>query len=166
MKPKAKAAPRPAVKPAVKPVVKASSLPVSSSIAYSVLSRLNADRAKYGAPALHMSGSLVAAAHNHNLAMASANVMAHQVSGEAGLSSRLARVGYGWSACAENIGWSTNLSTSGALGLDGQMMAEVAPNDGHRVNILSTKYTQVGIDVVLDSATGKLWLTEDFGQPG
>ncbi|SDJ38171.1 Uncharacterized conserved protein YkwD, contains CAP (CSP/antigen 5/PR1) domain [Frankineae bacterium MT45] len=162
----ARPATKPAAKPAAKPAVKASSVTSSSSIAYSVLSRLNSDRARYGVPALRMSGTLTSAAHHHNLAMAAANVMSHQVSGEAGLAGRLAAVGYGWNACAENIGWSTDESSSGALDLDSQMMAEVAPNDGHRVNILNTKYTQVGIDVVLDSATGKLWLTEDFGQPG
>jgi uncharacterized protein YkwD len=45
------------------------------------------------------------------------------------------------------------------------MYNEVAPNNGHRLNILSTRFKDVGIDVVIDTTHGKLWLTEDFASP-
>jgi uncharacterized protein YkwD len=42
-----------------------------------------------------------------------------------------------------------------------QMMAEVAPNDGHRKNILSTRTTRVGIGVYTTSAN-KTYFVCDF----
>ena len=38
------------------------------------------------------------------------------------------------------------------------------PNDGHRRNILSSTFTVVGVDIYLDPAHGRLWLTEDFAR--
>jgi hypothetical protein len=43
------------------------------------------------------------------------------------------------------------------------MYNEVAPNDAHRVNILSTTYREVGIDIYMDNVHHKLWMTQDFG---
>ena len=51
------------------------------------------------------------------------------------------------------------------LALEKQMYHEVAPNDGHRVNILSRTFTQVGIDVYYDARHHKIWFTQDFGAP-
>jgi hypothetical protein len=48
------------------------------------------------------------------------------------------------------------------LSIEAAMMAERAPNDGHRRNILSRSVTAIGIDVYWDKAHHKLWLTEDF----
>jgi uncharacterized protein YkwD len=46
------------------------------------------------------------------------------------------------------------------------MYDEKPPGDtGHRDNILSKNYTNVGIDVYFDNVNGKVWLTEDFGKP-
>ena len=44
------------------------------------------------------------------------------------------------------------------------MVAERPPNDGHRRNILSSTFTVFGVDVYLDAAHGRLWLTEDFAR--
>ena len=70
-----------------------------------------------------------------------------------------------WSAVAENVGVTTNRSQAGALSLQDLMYNETPPNDGHRRNILSSSYTEVGVDVVEDSAHGKIWLVTDFGRP-
>ena len=156
--PKKKPAPK---KVAARPVKTA---PVSA-YAQAMLDRINAERAQYGRAPLRMNGSLVASAHNHNLAMANANTMSHQLPGELALQGRLAAVGYNWSAAGENVGWNMDTSVGGMYNLDSQMMGEVAPNDGHRQNLLNTRYVEVGIDVYVDARTGKLWLTEDFGQP-
>jgi uncharacterized protein YkwD len=40
------------------------------------------------------------------------------------------------------------------------MFAEQPPDDGHRLNILSSN-TNLGVDVYVD-AKGQVWLTEDF----
>ena len=42
------------------------------------------------------------------------------------------------------------------------MYNETPPDDGHRLNILSSSFHNVGVDVYTDS-TGKMWITCDFG---
>jgi len=41
------------------------------------------------------------------------------------------------------------------------MLNEQPPNDGHRMNILSTSFTHIGIAVYRGSS-GTVWLTQDF----
>jgi uncharacterized protein YkwD len=96
--------------------------------------------------------------------MAAVDTMSHQLPGEAELGARQSAQGVRWSFAAENIGWSSRLNTAGAQRIEAAMLAETPPNDGHRQNILSRQANSIGIDVVLDSAHGKLWLTEDFAQ--
>jgi uncharacterized protein YkwD len=156
-------APKPvAPKPTPKPAPPSGSS--QSSIAYSVLSALNAERAAHGAAPLSMSSALISSAHHHNLAMAAANTMSHQEPGEAYFSDRISNAGYNWNACAENIGWNSDMSTSGALALETEMYAE-GPGGGHYDNIVNKSYRNVGIDVYFDNVHHKLWLTEDFGDP-
>ena len=48
-----------------------------------------------------------------------------------------------------------------AVGLTQSMLDEKPPNDGHRMNILSTSFTHIGIAVYRDGS-GTVWLTQDF----
>jgi uncharacterized protein YkwD len=130
-----------------------------------VLKELNAERADHGLPALKMNSKLVDSAHTHNLAMAKANTLSHQLNGEAGLGSRVSAAGYHWSAVGENIAYNSNRSESGVLALQEAMYNEKPPNDGHRENILNKRFVDVGIDVINDSTHGKVWLVTDFGRP-
>jgi uncharacterized protein YkwD len=41
------------------------------------------------------------------------------------------------------------------------MINEQPPDDGHRLNILGTSFTHIGIAVLRDSS-GTVWLTQDF----
>jgi uncharacterized protein YkwD len=43
------------------------------------------------------------------------------------------------------------------------MYREKPPNDGHRRNILNHGFRNVGVDIYVDAAHHKLWLTTDFG---
>ena len=45
-----------------------------------------------------------------------------------------------------------------------RMYQEKPPNDGHRKNILSKTYVDVGVDVISDSVHDKVWLVTDFGK--
>jgi uncharacterized protein YkwD len=132
------------------------------SAANAVLSLMNTERAAHGLPALGMSTALISSAHRHNLWMAADNTMSHQLPGEPDFGTRIREAGVPWHYAAENIGWTTNRTVSGADGLETAMYNEVPPNDGHRLNILSTAVHYVGIDVYIDATHGKLWLTEDF----
>jgi uncharacterized protein YkwD len=117
-----------------------------------------------GLPPFQWSNQLVQSAHNHNLAMQNANQLSHQLSGEPALGTRITNVGIHWSQAAENIGVSSGDPTSAATGLNTLMFNEQPPDDGHRLNILSTN-TLIGIDVIVDTQHNKVWLTEDFAKP-
>lgn len=130
-----------------------------------VLDRLNAQRAEHGLPALTSNDTLVAAAHTHNVKMADADELSHQLPGEPGLGERISAAGYSWSGLGENVAWSSTRSEAGVLDLQDAMYNETPPNDGHRKNILSDSFTEVGIDVIVDAEHGKVWLVTDFGKP-
>jgi uncharacterized protein YkwD len=133
-----------------------------TTAALNVYHMLNSERAANHLPALGWSTALVSSARRHDLTMAAANVLSHQLPGEAVFSTRISQAGVNWHAAAENIGWTTDRSSAGAMGLEAAMYGERPPDDGHRLNILSTAVRYVGIDTYIDARTGKLWLTEDF----
>ena len=135
------------------------------SFARSMLGLLNQERHAHGRRPLKMAFRLRLSAHRHNLRMAADNTMSHQLPGEAFFASRISDTGYRWRAAGENIGWNTALTLRGLLSLEREMYHEVAPNDGHRLNILSTTFRQVGIDVYYDQTHHKIWFTQDFGAP-
>ena len=130
----------------------------SSAAASAVFAAINQSRSAAGLPALRWSGGLSRSAHLHNLAMAAADQLSHQLPGEASLGTRVDQQGVGWSWVAENVGESPSLSTGGALGLEQLMMGDA----GHRDNILARSATLVGVDAVYDTVHHMLWLTEDF----
>jgi uncharacterized protein YkwD len=137
----------------------------TASYARAMLGLLNQERRAHGRRPLTMAWRLRESAHRHNLRMARANVMSHQLPGEAFFATRISNTGYRWRAAGENIGWTSSLTSPGLMALEKQMYHEVPPNDGHRVNILSRTFKQVGIDVYYDARHQKLWFTQDFGTP-
>jgi uncharacterized protein YkwD len=170
------APPNHSAKPTKKPTQTAGSTPsktASNSSDYAtrsdwadaVLDELNAERADHGLPALKLNSKLVSSAHTHNLAMAKANTLSHQLSGEAALGSRVSDAGYSWSTVGENIAYNSSRTESGVLAVQKAMYNEKPPDDGHRQNILNKKFVDVGIDVINDSVHGKVWLVTDFGRP-
>ena len=97
--------------------------------------------------------------------MARANQLSHQLPGEASLAPRVEAAGYrNWTNLGENIAVSSAQTQESAVGLETLMYSETPPNDGHRRNILSTNYLNVGIDVVVHANHHQLWLVTDFGK--
>jgi uncharacterized protein YkwD len=135
----------------------------TAAYARTMLGLLNQERRAHGQLPIKMSWRLRISAHRHNLRMAAANTMSHQLPGEAFFATRISQTGYRWRAAGENIGWNSDISSRGLLALERAMYNEVPPNDGHRVNILSHTFRQVGIDVYYDARHHKLWFTQDFG---
>jgi uncharacterized protein YkwD len=125
---------------------------------------LNLERQAHGLPPVIFDQQLRLAARWHNLDMARFNTMSHQLPGESFFATRISRAGYRWTYAGENIGWNSAMSESGVIALEKIMYNEHAPNDGHRLNILSRHYRNVGIDVYFDRAHHKVWLTTDFGR--
>lgn len=136
---------------------------LSSPHAAAVFNQLNAERARNGVHTLRFNSKLAAAARGHNLAMAKADQLSHRTGGEADLTGRINATGYRFSTAAENVGMNPDTSIAGALQLESIMYNQKAPHDGHRRNILSRNYTEVGIDVQV--VGGKLWLTQNFAHP-
>ena len=140
------------------------SVSTAATIAYKVLDLLNQERASAGRAPLRMNFHLEWSAYGHNLLMAADNLMSHLPPGELSLGGRILRAGYlPWRMVGENIAWNTDWSLNGAYYLQKLMFNEVAPNDGHRQNILNPGYSDVGINVHMDATHHKMWITEDFG---
>lgn len=148
---------------AMAPAASAATISIHPVVAKEVLSLLNQERAANHLPALTMNTDLINSAYSHNSTMANYDLLSHQCPGEKSFGDRLDAAHYDWSTAGENIGWTSAMSTSGALGLETYMYNEKAPNNGHRLIILSTAFRDIGISVITDTTHNRLWLTEDFG---
>jgi uncharacterized protein YkwD len=138
---------------------------VEKTIDWAVLRLINAQRAVYGLRPLHMAPALRLSARRHNLQMAAYDEMSHQLPGEPNFAQRITNAGYHWSWAGENIAWNSEMTLPGVKLLQRLMYHEKPPNDAHRLNILSTHYRNVGVDVYLDKVHHKVWLTTDFAKP-
>jgi uncharacterized protein YkwD len=132
-----------------------------------VLALINQARAAAGLPALTLTAGLESTSSAHNLLMADGCGLSHQCPGEPAIGARETAAGVDWTAAGENIGEggpvadTTAATAAMAVGLTQSMLNEQPPNDGHRLNILSTSFTHIGIAVYRDSS-GTVWLTQDF----
>jgi uncharacterized protein YkwD len=139
----------------------------SASAAGQVLALINQARSAAGLPALTITSGLDASSSAHNLEMASGCGLSHQCPGEQPLGDRETAAGVDWTSAGENIGEGGPVADTSAaiaqmaVGLTQSMLNEKPPDDGHRLNILSSTFTHIGIAVYRDSS-GTVWLTQDF----
>jgi uncharacterized protein YkwD len=132
-----------------------------------VLALTNQARASDGLPALTLTAGLETTSSAHNLLMADGCGLSHQCPGEPPIGDRETAAGIVWTAAGENIGEggpvadTTAAIAAMAVGLTQSMLNEKPPDDGHRLNILSSTFTHIGIAVYRDSS-GTVWLTQDF----
>jgi uncharacterized protein YkwD len=138
-----------------------------SAAAGQVLALINQARAAAGLPALSVTAGLDASSSAHDQLMAGGCGLSHQCPGEPALGDRETAAGVGWTAAGENIGEggpvadTTAAIAQMAVGLTQSMLNEKPPDDGHRLNILSSTFTHIGIAVYRDGS-GTVWLTQDF----
>ena len=132
-----------------------------------VLALINQARAGAGLPALTVTAGLQTSSSQHNLTMAGGCGLSHQCPGEPAIGDRETAAGVHWTAAGENIGEGGPVDNTDsaiaqmAVGLTQSMLDEKPPDDGHRMNILSTSFTHIGIAVYRDGA-GTVWMTQDF----
>ena len=132
-----------------------------------VLALINRTRAGAGLPPLTITSGHVACAAAHNLRMADGGGLSHQCPGEPPLSARATAAGIIWTAVGENVGQGGPVGDTDAaiaemvVSLTQAMINERPPDDGHRLNIMSSKFTRIGIAVYRDGS-GTVWLTQDF----
>ena len=141
--------------------------PSQQTAADQVLALINQARAQAGLPAYSFLAGLNSSAAAHNARMADGCGLSHQCPGEPALGTRETNAGVTWTAAGENIGEGGPVSdTSAAIAqmavtLTQDMLNEKPPDDGHRLNILSSTFTSIGIAVTIDSS-GTVWMTQDF----
>jgi uncharacterized protein YkwD len=114
--------------------------PVQADTAQSVLTAVNAARAKAGCGPLRMNSRLTAAAKTHARAMAEQNFFGHSGKDGSRFSSRIKRQGYSFRAAAENIAAGQKSAT--------QVVQNWLKSAGHRRNILNCQMTETGIAMV------------------
>ena len=138
-----------------------------SAAAQQVLALINQARSQARLAAYTVSSGLDTSAARHTAVMAAGCGLSHQCPGEPALGARETAAGVHWTAAGENIGEGGPVAgtTAGiaqmAVGLTQSMLDEKPPDDGHRLNILSSAFTHVGISVFRDSS-GTVWMTQDF----
>ena len=132
-----------------------------------VLALINQARSAAGLAPLTVTDGLISSSSAHNMRMADGCGLTHQCPGEPPIGERETEAGVDWTEAGENIGdggpvaGTTAAIAQLAVLLTQDMLNEVPPDDGHRLNILSTSFTHIGIAVYRD-ASGTVWLTQDF----
>ena len=114
--------------------------PVAAGPAESVLTAINAARAKAGCGPLRVNGKLEAAAKAHARAMAEQNFFGHAGKDGSRFSSRLSRQGYSYRTAAENIAAGQKSAS--------QVVNSWLKSSGHRRNILDCRMKETGIALV------------------
>ena len=139
----------------------------SGTAAVQVLALINQARASASLPALTFSDGLNSSAAAHDATMEAGCGLSHQCPGEPPLGNRETAAGVHWTAAGENIGEGGPVADTStaiaqmAVTLTQDMLNEQPPDDGHRLNILSTSFTHIGIAVSIDG-NGDVWMTQDF----
>jgi uncharacterized protein YkwD len=144
----------------------ATTAPAGDPVIAAALEHINAARTANGLSPLTLSAQLSQASQAHNALMAGGCGLSHQCPGEAGLGDRFTAAGVSWTSAGENIGQGNAADNqtqiiAAANGLTDLMLAEQAPNDGHRKNLLNSGFKRIGLAVTRDSG-GKVWFTQDF----
>ena len=132
-----------------------------------ILCLVNRKRANAGLPALQRNKRLQKAAQRHTGKMSGTGCFAHECSGEGALGARLQSVDYltggllQW-AYGENIAWGMD-----ARGKPSTIVKAWMNSPGHRANILSGQFREIGVGFVAgtpsnSNANGGIYTT-DFG---
>jgi uncharacterized protein YkwD len=123
-----------------------------------IVVRTNAERQQLGLPPLARNAALMNAAQLQADQMAALNTMAHDLPGAAypSPSSRLDAVGYRMSASGENV--AEGYPTPAAV------VAGWMTSPGHRANIVSTKFNEMGAGMAT-AKNGRKFYAQVFGHP-
>ena len=122
-----------------------SAVAADAGLSAQVTAGVNAVRAAHGLPALAVSPALVAAATAHSEDMAARGYFDHDTAGGPRWDARLRRY-YPSSSVGENIAWA-----SPSMEAD-EVLAMWLASPGHRENLLSPKWRDVGVGAVRSSS--------------
>lgn len=135
----------------------------ASQLEQQLFALINSERAAQGLSPYTLNATLSNGARRHSMVMSGSCGMSHQCPGEPAPCTRETNEGISWTSCGENVGYSSPNPTdwAGVQGIEQDMLNEQPPNDGHRLNLLSSSFHRVGIGIVIGS-NGYVWVTEDF----
>jgi uncharacterized protein YkwD len=134
-----------------------------TTIRRATLCLINRERRARGLRALRMSRTLARPAQRHSADMAARRYFSHTSPAGTTMSARIARSGYTRGrryVIGENIAWGT-----GTVSTPASIVRSWMRSPGHRANILSPRYREIGIGVVRrapDGAAGATYTT-NFG---
>jgi uncharacterized protein YkwD len=147
----------------------ADAVPAAGNLAVvgqATLCLLNEQRAANGLPPLTENPALSSSSLAYSQRMVAEGFFAHESPDGSTLVSRLTTVGYlratGDWAAGENLGWG-----QADLATPGSMVTAWMNSSGHRENILSADYAEVGLGVALGTPGDPSWgatYTTDFGR--
>lgn len=130
-----------------------------SAFAARVVDLTNAERARAGLPALSPNPDLADAAQSYSDVLATSGCFTHTCGDVPDFADRDATAGYtGWTSLGENI--ATGYPTPEAV------VAGWMASPGHRANILSPSFTEIGIGLAANSGQYGTFWTEEFGARG
>jgi len=137
----------------------------ATQLAQNLFALINSDRAAHGLPAYRWNATLAKGARQHSSKMAQPQCgLSHQCPGEPDPCQRVTNEGINWMACGENAGYTSPNPTAWTAikhNIEQGMLNEQPPDDGHRKNLLSSLFHQIGVGIYID-AEGIIWVTEDF----
>ncbi|MCA9582500.1 MAG: CAP domain-containing protein [Myxococcales bacterium] len=110
--------------------------------------------------ALKMNAKLRCAARKHSADMQKRNYFSHTTPAGTTFSKRISNAGYAWSSVGENILWSGGAPPSAKTMVDAWIKS-----DGHCANIMSSKFTEIGVGISNQPSAAKHYATQDFGKP-
>jgi uncharacterized protein YkwD len=140
-----------------------------------MLELINQERADRGLNPLALNGRLNDAAETHTQWMLADDVFSHTGEGGSTPSDRMRAAGYvlaGSWASGENIAWQSARGAAGIADDVANLHAALMNSPGHRANILSTSYTEIGlgIETGLFRVNGTNWdavmVTQNFARSG
>ncbi len=106
-----------------------------------ILELVNNERTNAGLDPLLIDEQLDAAANLHTDEMAQADLMSHQLNGEASLGDRVSSTGYDWNNIGENVAAGQTTPEEVMYHEDWGWMN----SPGHRANILNPNFTHLGV---------------------
>lgn len=135
---------------------------LSGQLEQQLFALINQDRAAQGLYPYVLNITLSTGARLHSVRMSSCG-MSHQCPGEPDPCQRVTNEGISWTSCGENVGYTSPYPSAwgGVQGIEKAMLDEQPPDDGHRLNLLSSSYHRIGVGIYID-ARGYIWITEDF----
>jgi uncharacterized protein YkwD len=133
---------------------------IPSNIVRRMLELVNQQRGAAGLAPLSLNSQLTTAAQGHSQDMADHNFLGHNGSDGSSPFDRMRQAGYQFAWAGENVA-AGQYTPEDAMS---SWMHETPPNDGHRQNILSPHYREMGVGYAFSDTTQfKHYWTQDFG---